>query len=184
MATIVARMIYKPLKRFFKRISSYSRLEDEPSMYGDSITQMTSEKIISQISEISRQVHTDQVLGFLEDEPGEALMPSVLKLREQERVLLLYGRSKIGRVDGKQARSLFEAMGKALSGYQTKMFSEENGWYCVYLICEKALIKTEQSAVISLISDVLEQQQRMGSNLYLLCSDWITDEHDFQSEFR
>ena len=68
-------------------------------MYGDSITQMTSEKIISQISEISRQVHTDQVLGFLEDEPGEALMPSVLKLREQERVLLLYGRSKIGRVD-------------------------------------------------------------------------------------
>ena len=111
-------------------------------------------------------------------------MPSVLKLREQERVLLLYGRSKIGRVDGKQARSLFEAMGKALSDYQTKMFSEENGWYCVYLICEKALIKTEQSAVISLISDVLEQQQRMGSNLYLLCSDWITDEHDFQSEFR
>lgn len=87
LATIVARMIYKPLKRFFKRISSYSRLEDEPSMYGDSITQMTSEKIISQISEISRQVHTDQVLGFLEDEPGEALMPSVLKLREQERVL-------------------------------------------------------------------------------------------------
>lgn len=184
LATIVARMIYKPLKRFFKRISSYSRLEDEPSMYGDSITQMTSEKIISQISEISRQVHTDQVLGFLEDEPGEASIPSALKLREQERVLLLYGRSKIGRVDGKQARSLFEAMGKALSGYQTKMFSEENGWYCVYLICEKALIKTEQSAVISLISDVLEQQQRMGSNLYLLCSDWIIDEHDFQSEFR
>lgn len=35
LATIVARMIYKPLKRFFKRISSYSRLEEMPSMYGD-----------------------------------------------------------------------------------------------------------------------------------------------------
>ena len=144
---------------------------------------MTSEKIISQISGDFKAGSCRSRLGFLEDEPGEASIPSALKLREQERVLLLYGRSKIGRVDGKQARSLFEAMGKALSGYQTKMFSEENGWYCVYLICEKALIKTEQSAVISLISDVLEQQQRMGSNLYLLCSDWIIDEHDFQSNF-
>lgn len=184
LATFVARLIYKPLKKFFRRISSYSRLVDEPSLYGDPITKMTSDKIVVQFSELSRQVHTDKVLNFLEDEPRDVPLPTALKLKEWERALLLYGKSKIGAVDGEQAKKLFDSIKNRLKHYQVKMFSEEKGRYCVYLICEKTLIETDKSVVLSEIELIMQEEQKQGNSLYILSSDWITDEKNFQFQFR
>lgn len=189
LAIIMAYFIYNPLKQFFGKLTSCADLVDESKEYSDRLTQITSEKIISQITSISRQFHTDKVLGYLEDEPSDSAPPSILRILEHnENAILIYIGSKIGNISQKQHGTLFTLLKEALpDSISVEIFPEEKGSYCVFLLKENkksdSLLKQRES-LLSRLREHLQSMRETDGSLYLIISELIEEEEKFQTIFR
>lgn len=189
LATMVTYFVYRPLKQFFGKLTSYTDLVEESKEYSDQLTQITSERIISQISSISRYFHTDKVLGYLEDEPNNAVPPSILRISEhKEDVVLIYVRSKIGQISQEQYTTLFTYMKEVLQDISSvEMFPEEKGRYCLFLLLGKTgvnpiLMQREQ--LLHNLKEYLRPIKETDGSIYLIVSEIIRQEEKLQSSFR
>ena len=189
LAIVMTYFVYKPLKLFFSKLTSYTDVLEESKEYSNQLTQITSEKIISQVSNITRHFHTDKVLSYLDDEPSHSTPPSILRISERkENMVLVYAKSKIGVISQEQYSTLFTKFKEALFDISSiEMFPEEKGNYCVYLLIDKNKkdsILCRRNELLSKLRKHLQTLKETDGSIYMIFSDLLEKEDKLQTSFR
>lgn len=135
---IAVKYILYPLREFMQKLTVSAGLS-EKNGENDQLTLITSERILSEISSMSRQLHTDKVMAYLEDADSDAVPPKPLLLAEhaEEAVLVFIG-SKIGRIHARQLEELKTTLRQSFPvEISVNLYSEESRSYGILILTEK-----------------------------------------------
>lgn len=188
-AYALANYILYPLRKFLQMLTVSTEIAGKN---GEDIllTQITSERILSEISSMSRQLHTDKVLGYLEDASQEDVPPKKLQLAEnREGAVLVFIGSKIGRIQNGQLELLRELLNQKFdSEISAELYPEEGRSYCVLLLNEKneadIKILADKHAVREKIQLLFQNIDMSEGGLYAFYSSELTTAEQLQVEFR
>lgn len=192
LALFLAYFISYPLRNFIKKLTAYTNLNMGNSEYNEELTKLTSEKIIFEISRISRQFHSDKVLSYLEDSPVNTAPPHVMNLKEnKEKALLIYVGSKIGKLNHTQFELLQTYIKEEFKNSPDfYFFPEEHGYYYIILVKEQCetdcsqILLLNQNVFISRLQKALSPFKATDSTIFTICSTSIDTAEEFQSSFR
>lgn len=186
LAALMAYVICNPIQKFFSKLSSYTNTEPVQPDMDNQMIQNTSEKIIFQISMMSRQIHSDKVLRYLEDGSETAAVPEKLKLSEKnQQMIMLFVKNKIGNLSGKQTADIYEKLQNAFQAVEMEMYPEEQGKYCLFVLCENRENGelADRAAFFKRLSEALQEIQENNNTIFILCSLLHTDEKELPAAF-
>lgn len=186
LASVMAYMICNPIRKFFSRLSSYTNEEYIQPNVDSKMIQNTSEKIISQISMMSKQIHSDKVLRYLEDSSETAIVPERLKLSEKnQQVIMLLIKCKIGNLSGKQIRCIHEKLQIVFKNIEIEVYGEEQGKYGLLIFYEnrdnKGLV--DRKIFLEQLKESLKELQEKNNTIFILCSLLHKDEKELPPAF-
>lgn len=178
----LARFLYIPLKNFFIRLNTNASLVKVDDSYSKKQTEISSEKILSQINVMSQQYHTDKVLRYLENAAGSEEIPPVLRLTDRnEQCLLLLFWTDSASINDALPEEVHRRLSQTLSGCKVSLFADaRNPWF---LILVKENRQTGRLKDISrffreLLALNKSLRQETGAALYCAVSDLLqTEEH-------
>lgn len=186
-AFVLAKFILDPLQKFFRSLTVSAGLTEKT---GDTLTLVTSERILSEISSMSRQLHTDKVLSYLEDALQKEEPPYQLQLtkKKEAAVLVLIG-SKIGRIHSSQLKVLRETLSDRFAQeIQAELYPEENRSYGLVILTEQKtdtpLLLSDRIWLEQQLKEVFQKISMTEGALYAVYSEPFTDADALQSEFR
>lgn len=186
-AYAAARFIMYPLKEFFRTLAGAAGL-NEKNGENDQLTRITSERILSEISSMSRQFHKDKVLGYLEDASCEDLPPNSLQLEKNgKQAVLMYVGSKIGKIPEKELDLLSHELNRVFPTEITvEMYLEENRNYCVFIPMEPlaADVLADRSKFQEKLRVIFQNIGISGCSFYAICSGVIQNQEALQPEFK
>lgn len=188
-AYALANYILYPLQKFLQMLTVSTAIA-EKNEEGTLLTQITSERILSEISSMSRRLHTDKILGYLEDASQEDVPPKRLQLAEnRESAVLVFIGSKIGRIQEDQWKVLRELLNqKPGAEIRAELYPEEGRSYCVLLMTEEnelgSRILTDKHAVRERIQLLFQDIDMSEGGLYAFYSGELITAEQLQVEFR
>ena len=176
-AFLLTRYLVLPLRGFVRALSESAGLNNRNGE-NEQLTQVTSERILSEVLSMSRKFHTDQVLSYLEDVGMSGEVPEVLKLsRKCRRVQVAYIGSLTGKIMEADYALLQEEVRQQTG--EMELYLEEGRHYAVLLFWEAELDNlgdrvgaasriTEQEQLGN-ISQMAEQEQAENAS-------WMTEQ--------
>lgn len=188
LAIFFSNKLYYPLQDFFSRISSGAELFEGSESYSQRQAELTSEKIITQIHMLSRQYHSDKVLGYLENNDPDAELPPVLRVTDRNEhcmMILLWSSShSLSTVFFPENRTRMEEL---FTGCKISFFSDCSSPCALILVKEALWIGTlsDQEHALSLIRTLLsELQKERDTKFYCALSESLTAESQFRPAYR
>lgn len=189
-AILLAHFIFYPLRSFIKSLVANTDLQMDNIDDNEHITRLTSERIISEISTISRQFHSDKVLSYLEDAPSDSTPPRFLRINQtSEWIILLFVGSKTGKVSLEQQQelscNLTVALGESIT---VRAFADENSPYSVIVVKGsktaelRFLIYTEN--VKEYINNSIDEGNSSKGPIYVFYSEVLNREEQLQQTFK
>lgn len=132
-ALFLAYFVSYPLRSFIKSLVANTDLQADNIGDNANLTKLTSERIISEISNISRQFNSDKVLSYFEDAPAKTTPPTELQIEgSEDRLVIVYVGSTEGKVSFDNQERLLEKLrsyfGESLN---IQAFTEQNSPYSI-----------------------------------------------------
>lgn len=187
LALFFSNKFYYPLKDFFARIGSGSELFNESDSYSQKQAELTSEKIITQIHMLSRQYHSDKVLGYLESNDPNTEFPPILNVsdRNEHCIMILFWSSFhcLSSVFLSEDRVRFETL---FPGCKISFFSDGSSPYALILIKETLWLGTltDQDRTLNLIHSIFSDLSRQKNvELYCALSEPLTNESQLRPAY-
>lgn len=186
LAAAMAYVICNPIRKFFRRLSSYTNVDHIQLNVDSKMIHNTSEKIISQISMMSKQIHSDKVLRYLEDGSESAVVPERLRLSEKnQQAIMLLIKCKIGNLSGRQMLSIHERLQTVFQEVEVEAYGEEQGKYGLLVFYEKKENGelTNRKEFLECLKEALREIQEKNNTIFILCSLLHVDEKELPMAF-